>query len=89
MTKPVLFFAQTCPDTAPFVAELQALNVEYQAVEVLENLVNFKRFLKLRDNHPAFNNAKTNGYIGIPALVLADDGVILDISTLQTEFGKS
>lgn len=88
MTKPVLFFADLCPDTAPFVAELNRLNVEYEAVEIMSSMVNFKRFLKLRDNHTAFTNAKANSYIGIPALLLADERVILDITELNSIFAN-
>ncbi|AKD38640.1 glutaredoxin-like protein [Pasteurella multocida subsp. multocida OH4807] len=87
MSKPVLFFASLCPDTTPFVAELNRLNVEYEAVEIMSSMVNFKRFLRLRDNHSAFEEAKANGYIGIPALLLADETVILDINQLQGIFG--
>lgn len=82
MTKPVLYFAHWCPDTAPFVAELQRLGVDYEAVDITQNGANFKPFLKLRDHHPAFDNAKANGYIGIPALVLEDERVVLDLAEL-------
>lgn len=84
--KPILYFAQNCPDTAPFVAKLNALGVEYEAVEILQSLPNFKRFLKLRDNHPAFDNAKVNGYIGIPALVIDGEKVVLDLAELDNFF---
>lgn len=86
MSKLVLFFADFCPDTIPFVAELNRLNVKYEAAEIMPSMANFKRFLKLRDHHPAFENAKVNGYIGIPALLLADEQVILDIDQLQDIF---
>lgn len=82
MTKPVLYFAHWCPDTAPFVAELQRLGVDYEAVDITQSGANFKPFLKLRDRHPAFDNAKANGYIGIPALVLEDERVVLDLAEL-------
>lgn len=85
MTKPTLFFANLCPDTPPFMAELKRLNVEYEAVEIMSSMANFKRFLKLRDNHPAFEQAKQNGYIGIPALVL-DDHVYLNVNELEPLF---
>ncbi|SUT87623.1 Glutaredoxin-related protein [Actinobacillus ureae] len=39
-------------------------------------------FLGLRDRHPAFDNAKANGYIGIPALMLEDERVVLDLAEL-------
>ncbi|MCT8594106.1 hypothetical protein KZ327_05115, partial [Glaesserella parasuis] len=66
MQKPVLYFAHWCPDTAPFVAELQRLGIDYEEREMTTGGANLKAFLKLRDNHPAFDNAKANGYIGIP-----------------------
>ncbi|MGC6342827.1 hypothetical protein ACNO7L_08350 [Bisgaard Taxon 45] len=87
MSKPVLFFANLCPDTTPFVAELARLKVDYESVEIMSSMANFKRFLKLRDRHPAFEQAKGNGYIGIPALLLADEQVILDVHQLKDIFG--
>lgn len=85
MEKPILFFANLCPDTPPFVAELERLKIDYEAVEIMSSMANFKRFLKLRDNHPAFEQAKQNGYIGIPALMLGDD-VYLNLNELEPLF---
>ncbi|HHE3463159.1 hypothetical protein [Pasteurella multocida] len=87
MSNPVLFFANLCPDTAPFVAELARLEVDYESVEIMSSMANFKRFLTLRDQHPAFEQAKENGYIGIPALLWADEQVVLDINQLKDIFG--
>ncbi|AUI67046.1 MULTISPECIES: hypothetical protein [Glaesserella] len=87
MTKPILYFAHWCPDTAPFVAELQRLGVDYEAVDITASGANFKPFLRLRDRHKAFDNAKVNGYIGIPALLLEDDRVVLDLAELKGIFG--
>ncbi|MFC0309333.1 hypothetical protein ACFFHK_06355 [Gallibacterium trehalosifermentans] len=85
MRQPILYYAKDCPDTAPFVAALAALNIEYQAVEILENLANFKQFLRLRDRHSAFDHAKENGTIGIPALVWKDE-IYLDVDELAYLF---
>ncbi|MCT8620723.1 hypothetical protein KZ448_06270 [Glaesserella parasuis] len=82
MQKPVLYFAHWCPDTAPFVAELQRLGIDYEEREMTTGGANLKAFLKLRDNHPAFDNVKESGYIGIPALVLEDERVVLDLAEL-------
>lgn len=82
---PVLYFAHWCPDTAPFVAELKRLNIEYEAIDITENGANLKLFLRLRDRHAAFDNAKQSGYIGIPALVWKDD-VYLDSAELAWVF---
>ncbi|MCT8666977.1 hypothetical protein KZ438_03890 [Glaesserella parasuis] len=82
MQKPVLYFAHWCPDTAPFVAELQRLGIDYEEREMTTGGANLKAFLKLRDNHPAFDHVKANGYIGIPELVLEDERVVLDLAEL-------
>ncbi|AOF53568.1 hypothetical protein BKG91_05170 [Rodentibacter caecimuris] len=85
--KPILYYAEQCPDTALFVAKLQTLGISYEAVEILQSLPNFKRFLKLRDSHSVFDNAKANGYVGIPALVIDGEKVVLDLAELDCIFG--
>lgn len=39
-----LFYSDKCPDTAPFVAELQRQNIDYEAVNITETTTNLKRF---------------------------------------------
>ena len=34
MNQPVLFFSDLCPDTAPFVAALNARGIGYEAVNI-------------------------------------------------------
>ncbi|VGM95823.1 Glutaredoxin-related protein [uncultured Avibacterium sp.] len=86
MDKPVLFFAETCPDTAPFVARLQELGVQYEPVEIQSSLGNLKRFLALRDSHAEFDAVKARGSIGIPALLLNNDSLVLDVDKLADVF---
>ena len=86
MSKPVLFYSAECPDTPSFVAELKALNVDYEEIEVQSTLPNLKRFLRLRDNESVFDEAKAKGYAGLPALLLADGRVILTESELCDTF---
>ncbi|MFC0322553.1 hypothetical protein ACFFHT_03080 [Gallibacterium melopsittaci] len=85
--QPVLFYAHLCPDTEPFIAELTRLNVEYESVSILESMANLKRFLRLRDQHSAFDSVKANGYAGVPALVIGDN-VILDKEQLSNYFNQ-
>ena len=87
MDKPVLFFAETCPDTAPFVARLQELGVQYEPVEIQSSLGNLKRFLALRDSREEFEAVKARGSIGIPAL-LNNNNVVLDVEELVEVFAK-
>ncbi|MDG2954186.1 hypothetical protein P7M11_05525 [Bisgaard Taxon 10/6] len=86
--KPIVYFAPWCPDTAPFFAELERLNAEVEKVDMVGNPAGLKAFLKLRDNHPAFETVKQNGYIGIPALVLENGDVVLDKNELAEIFSK-
>ena len=86
MSKPVLFYSVECPDTPSFVAELKALKVNYEEIEVQSSLPNLKRFLRLRDNEAVFDEAKAKGYAGLPALLLADGRVILDETQLKSVF---
>ena len=91
MSKPILFYAETCPDTAPFVAELDRLGVDYDEVEIMTSLPNLKQFIRLRDSSAEFDNSKANGYLGIPALLLPNGDVVLDLSKLKViflSFGK-
>ncbi|HDV7284621.1 TPA: hypothetical protein ACU21O_001405 [Mannheimia haemolytica] len=85
--KPILYFAHWCPDTAPFVAELDRLGIEYEPCDITKNGANFKPFLRLRDRHSAFNHAKANGYIGILALLIEGEKVVLDLAELEGIFG--
>ncbi|MFU2080049.1 hypothetical protein ACLQ91_05685 [Avibacterium endocarditidis] len=86
MDKPVLFFAETCPDTAPFVARLQELGVQYEPVEIQSSLGNLKRFLALRDSRAKFEAVKARGAIGVPALLLNNDSLVLDADKLADVF---
>ena len=86
MSKPILFYAETCPDTAPFIAELDRLSVDYDEVEIMTSLPNLKQFIRLRDSNAEFDNSKANGYLGIPALLLLNGDVVLDESKLKEIF---
>ncbi len=83
MNKAKLFYSELCPDTKPFVAELERMNIDYQMVNIFEAMTNFKQFLRLRDTNKAFDNVKTQGYAGIPVLVIDDERVILDLDELK------
>ena len=86
MSKPILYYAADCPDTAPFVAELDRLGVDYDEVEIMTSLPNLKQFIRLRDSNAEFDNSKANGYLGIPALLLLNGDVVLVESKLKEIF---
>ena len=80
--KYILYFAETCPDTAPFKEKLSELGITYKEVEVMTSLKNFKEFLFVRDTYSQFEGIRGNMKIGIPCLVVSKDECILDISEL-------
>ena len=82
MNQPVLFFSDLCPDTAPFVAALNARGIEYEAVHITASMKNLKRFLALRDNRAEFDVRKAQGAIGIPVLQLPNDSLIFTAEDL-------
>ena len=52
-------------------------NDKYEVIDIGRHVRDLKAFLKLRDRHPAFNEAKSAGAVGIPCFVLEDGTVTL------------
>ena len=78
----ILYFAETCPDTAPFKEKLAELGITYKEVEVMSSLKNFKEFLFVRDTYKQFEGIRGNMKIGIPCLVISESECILELSEL-------
>lgn len=78
----ILYFAETCPDTAPFKKKLSELGITYKEVEVMTSLKNFKEFLFVRDTYSQFEGIRGNMKIGIPCLVINDRECILELDEL-------
>ena len=79
----ILYFAETCPDTAPFKEKLEELGITYKEVEVMSSLKNFKEFLFVRDTYTQFEGIRGNMKIGIPCLVISEGECILELSELN------
>ena len=78
----ILYFAETCPDTAPFKEKLAELGISYKEVEVMSSLKNFKEFLFARDTYTQFEGIRGNMKIGIPCLVISEGECILELNEL-------
>ena len=50
-------------------------NPQFEVIDISKHVRNMKQFLDLRDNHPAFDEAKKIGDIGVPCYVLEDGTV--------------
>jgi len=69
-----------CPDCVKCREDLDRAGVAYTFLEFTADLRNLKEFLKLRDTQDCFDEAKREGYIGIPCIEDEDGHVTLDWS---------
>lgn len=76
ISKKVVFGSKLCPGCVFMKNELDKRNVRYLYLDITEDLANLKKFLKFRED-PAFDFAKNNGSIGIPAMVINDGEKII------------
>ncbi|MBC5607126.1 glutaredoxin-related protein [Bacteroides difficilis] len=72
-----IYGMETCPDCT-YVEKQVKGNNQYKVIDIGQNVRDLKAFLKLRDYHPAFNEAKSVGAVGIPCFVLEDGTVTLN-----------
>ena len=63
-----------CPDCMAVEEQVKG-DSRYQVIDIGEHVRHLKAFLQLRDNSPAFAEAKRMGYAGIPCFVLEDGTV--------------
>ena len=71
-----MFVMQTCP-YCEYVEKQVEGNPHFEVIDIGKHVRNLKQFLDLRDNHPAFDEAKKIGDVGIPCYVLEDGTVTL------------
>lgn len=67
---------KTCP-YCEYVERQVVGNKNFKIVDIGAHVLNLKQFLKLRDNNPAFDEAKKIGDVGIPCYVREDGSVTL------------
>lgn len=72
MTK--IYVMATCPDCAQ-IKEQAKYDNNYELIDIGEHVKNLKEFLRIRDTHPAFEEVKAHGSIGIPCFVREDGSV--------------
>lgn len=75
-----IYGSMLCKDCVQCREDLDKAGVDYNYLDFSQDLGNLKQFLKLRDAEPVFEEARTEGYIGIPCIVDDDGNVSLDWS---------
>ena len=67
-----------CPDCVECCAELEKAGVDYAFLDFDKDLKLLKELLKIRDSSPLFDEARKEGNIGIPCIVLEDGTISLN-----------
>lgn len=84
MRKIVVFGSKHWPGCEPAKEFLSENNVKYRYLDITEGMLSLKRFLKYRDNHPAFDPIKESDKVGLPCIVINDgEEIIFDYNELK------
>lgn len=67
----------SCPDCEYVHHQIENRSDEFESIDIGEHVKNLKEFTHLRDNNPVFDEAKENGWLGIPCFVKEDGTVTL------------
>ena len=70
-----IYGSEQCPDCVNCKRDLDAAGVEYLYLNISENLLFLKKFLKLRDENELFTEIRKAGKIGIPCIVEEDGSI--------------
>ncbi len=74
-----IYGTDLCPDCVEAKRKLDEKNIPYDYVDITASIGNLKAFMKMRDEEPAFDEAKKAGAVGVPAFVLDDGEIRLEI----------
>ncbi len=77
--KLIMYGTNACPDCVHAEEVLKDKNISYIYLDWTDSTANLKRFLKLRDHEPLFDEVKKEGKIGIPCFQLEDGTLTLDL----------
>lgn len=77
--KIIMFGTNACPDCVEAAKALDEKKADYMYMEFSESTANLKRFLKLRDTEPLFDEVKKTGAIGVPCFKLSDGTLTLNL----------
>lgn len=70
-----LYGSKLWPGCKPAKEFLLQNNIDFKYIEITEDIMHLKEFLKLRDFNSSFDIVKRNSNVGIPALVVDDTKV--------------
>ncbi|MCD7906187.1 MAG: glutathione S-transferase N-terminal domain-containing protein [Clostridium sp.] len=68
-----------CPDCEAAQAVLDEKKIPYEYVDITGSMANLKEFLRLRDSLPLYQDAREEGFVGIPSFVKDDGSITRDV----------
>lgn len=86
MKKIVVFGSKHWPGCEPAKEYLSQHNIKFLYLDISENMINLKRFLKYRDNSSEFEEIKKAGKVGLPCIVVNNgEEIIFDYEEFKIE----
>lgn len=79
-----MFVMKTCP-YCEYVERQVKDNPNFDVIDISTHVSKLKAFLDLRDNNPAFDEAKAIGDVGVPCYVREDGSVTLSSADVGLE----
>ena len=73
-----IYGSEQCPDCVKCKQDLDRANVPYVYLNISENLLFLKKFLKLRDDNELFADIRKAGKIGIPCIQRQDGSITFE-----------
>ncbi len=83
-----IYGMKSCPDCVAVDRQVEG-DSRYQVIDIGEHVRLLKEYLRLRDTHPVFDEAKKKGYAGIPCFVLEDGTVTLNPEEAGLKSGRA
>ncbi|MBR6801381.1 MAG: hypothetical protein IKM61_06490 [Eubacteriaceae bacterium] len=77
-----------CIDCRNYIAIRDNRGFKDEYIDITENVLNLKEFLKYRDTDPVFEPVKEKGGIGVPLFVKEDGTTTLDINVAFSWIGQ-
>lgn len=73
-----IYGMETCPDCTSVKEQITGREAEFEYIDIGTHVRLLKEFLRVRDNSSVFDEARREGYAGIPCFVWEDGRVSLN-----------
>lgn len=84
MREIIVFGSKFWPGCEPAKEYLSDHNIKFLYLDITENMLNLKAFLKYRDNNPEFEGIRGTGTVGLPCIVInKGEQIFFDYNELE------